>query len=282
MTLASAILIGDLHLREDTPQCRTDDYWSEQWRKMKFIRDLQREHGCPVLQPGDFFDHWKPSPRLLAQTFLHIPDKLWVIAGNHDLPQHSMDLFDKCGLYALSVGAPDKVRIINNPFCIKDKMIWMTHRPVYNKDVPPWHTDAVTARYLLRYNPEYDLILTGDLHDKFIEQYAGANTPHQLLVNPGSVMRMTTDQINHEPAVFLWYANSNTVEEVPIPIKQGVITRAHIDKQKDKENRYQAFIDGLAMKGQSGLSFRDNLERHFSNNRTLGAVKNLIYEMMEK
>ena len=57
---ASAILCGDVHLREDSPICRTDDVWAAQWKKIDFISDLQKTHDCPVLCSGDLFDYWKP------------------------------------------------------------------------------------------------------------------------------------------------------------------------------------------------------------------------------
>ena len=63
---ASAILCGDVHLREDSPICRTDDVWAAQWKKIDFISDLQKTHDCPVLCSGDLFDYWKPSPNLLT------------------------------------------------------------------------------------------------------------------------------------------------------------------------------------------------------------------------
>ena len=51
---ADAILAADLHIRPDTPVCRTDDYWAAQERKIDFILDLMREHDCPLLVAGEF------------------------------------------------------------------------------------------------------------------------------------------------------------------------------------------------------------------------------------
>ena len=77
----SAILCSDLHLREDVPICRTDDYISAQWKKMDFIAELQLKHNCPVLCGGDFFDYWKPSPKLLSSAIMSIPADFWSIYG---------------------------------------------------------------------------------------------------------------------------------------------------------------------------------------------------------
>jgi len=283
---ADAILTGDWHLREDTPICRTDDYWSEQWRKIGFIKDLQREHGCPVIQPGDFFDHWKPSPRLIAWTFTHLPADIMAIYGNHDLPQHSLDLKEKCGLFAVAAGT-SRLRILEavhwgqepteaSAVRIGGRRMLVWHVPVYENDPPPWHEQAFSAVDILDRFPGYDLIVTGDLHQRFVVAREG-----RLLVNAGSIMRMTADQIGHRPAVYLWYADENEVSEVEIPVNQGVISREHIDKKKDRESRYAAFIERVRNEGRPELDFLSNLERHFAANDTPRSVRQIIYEALE-
>lgn len=276
---ASAIILGDLHLREDTPTCRTDDYWEAQWRKVDFIRQLQEKHGCPVLQPGDFFDHWKPSPRLLAKTFLHMPNNMLAIYGNHDLPQHSYELRDKCGLYALAAGAPDKIKIVKPGELIEigGRKLAMVHEPMYEHQVPPWHTDGQLAVDAIKRNSSFDLIVSGDVHDRFVVLYN-----EQLLVNAGSVMRMTADQINHAPAIYLWYAGTNSVRRVALPAEAGVITRDYLERQEEREMRYQAFIDRLRQEGHPELSFANNLDMYFQQNNTLPSVRRLIYQLLEQ
>ncbi len=283
---ADLILCGDWHLREDQPTCRTDDYWSAQWEKIEFIKTLQRMHNCPVIQPGDFFDYWKPSPRLLAQTFIHLPDNVLAVYGNHDLPQHSLDLAEKCGLYALSVGAPDKLTILPGthwgqqpayfvPIAGRKILVW--HIPVYMGKALPWPGAGVTeAAVLLKQNPEYDLIVTGDLHKRCVARHEG-----RLLVNAGSITRMTADQVDYDPSVFLWYADTNEVERIELPFRPGVVSREHIDRKEEKESRYEAFIERLRKGGRPEMSFQANLERHFTENKTVPSVRELIYKMLE-
>ena len=38
---------------------------------------------------------------LLSETINHLPKKFYTVLGNHDLPQHSMELVDKCGVTVL-------------------------------------------------------------------------------------------------------------------------------------------------------------------------------------
>ena len=109
---ADAILTSDWHLREDTPICRTDNYWEVQWKKVDYISKLQKQYNCLVLHAGDLFDHWKPSPRLLREIILHIPDTFFTVYGQHDLPQHSLELTNKCGINVLQ--AANKLRVFEN------------------------------------------------------------------------------------------------------------------------------------------------------------------------
>ena len=67
MRTADAIITADIHLRETSPQCRTDDYWKAQEDKIEFLKELQhKHHDCPILDGGDLFDQWKPSPMFSA------------------------------------------------------------------------------------------------------------------------------------------------------------------------------------------------------------------------
>lgn len=111
---ADAILTADWHLREDTPLCREpEEFHDAQCRKLDFIRDLQREHECPILLAGDLFHHWKPSPNLLRWTLERLPSVCVAVAGQHDLPENSMDQFHRSGLAVLE--ASKQVRVLRDP-----------------------------------------------------------------------------------------------------------------------------------------------------------------------
>lgn len=208
-----SILCSDFHLREDQPTCRTDNFPKTQWIKVDFIRNLQIEHDCPVIHAGDLFHHWKPSPYLLSETIQHLPDNFWTVYGQHDLPQHNLDLAYKCGINTLEKA--EKLIILKGTHWGQskpaDQEIWSYSerniiRAYSERNILVWHImtyqgkkpwpDCVdpTATKLLRKYPEYDLIVTGDNHQSFVEEYEG-----RLLVNPGSITRQTAAQSDHKP-----------------------------------------------------------------------------------
>ena len=309
-----AILCSDIHLREDTPTCRTDDYQTAQWKKLAFIRHLQLEYNCIVLHGGDLFHHWKPSPQLLSMAILNLPAKFHTIYGQHDLPQHKFDLRHKSGIHTLATDStltvleechygqkPIKGSIVTRMTAKGEKIdtipiqkIMSQYIEMGGRNILVWHKmvwqgkklwpDQVdpSAKRILKQYPDYDLIVTGDNHKPFVEEYTvylksdPTKYVRRLLVNPGSMMRMTADQIDHKPRVYLWYADTNTVQPVYLPIESGVITREHITRTEERNDRIDAFISKLDTEWEASVSFEENLERFAKSNNVRQSVMDII------
>ena len=284
---ADAILTGDWHLREDIPICRTDDFESAQWEKVKWISDLQERFSCPVFHSGDLFNHWKPSPALLSKTLKHIPCAFESVYGNHDLPQHNLELAYKCGMNVIKTAGlvgmakdghwqqplPENAGTI---YLGKRILVW--HVMTY-EGKPPWPgcTDAPFNAILDKYANQFDLIVTGHNHKMFYGEKNGS-----WLVNPGSLTRQKADQVDHIPTVFLWTAEDNMVYPIEIPHTQNVISREHIEKVEERDSRIQAFVERLSTEFGIGLSFEDNLERFEKENQIRPAVMEIVRKAIEE
>jgi hypothetical protein len=156
----------------------------------------------------------------------------------------------------------------------KDILIW--HIMTY-QGKRPWAgcTDPLAAGLLRKY-PQYDLILTGHNHKPFTEEYNGRH-----LVNPGSLTRQDADQVDQIPSIYLWFASDNTVQRVELPHEKDVISREHLDKVSQRDNRIDAFISKLDSDWDIGTSFEQNLEECFKANQTRDSVKQIIYKSIE-
>lgn len=302
MKNVNAILCSDIHLRETQPTCRTDNFFETQFKKLDFISELQQKYDCPVLHGGDLFHHWKPSPYLISMAAKNLPINFHTVYGQHDLPQHSLELKHKSGIYTLdstlrkhqfhvlesaSWGQkPDKVSVfvkvaknkeeekLLSAEIYKKVLVWHKFNYIGKK---PWpDCTEPKAHSLLHKYPQFDLILTGDNHKPFVSKYEG-----RLLVNPGSMTRQDADQIDFKPRVYLWNADKNEVEAVYLPIEEGVVVRTHIDDKKEKDEMLNAFIAKLNTEWETTLSFEDNLERFITNNKLRKEVVQLIYQAME-
>jgi len=185
---ADLILTGDWHLLETNPICRLDDLTKTQWSKVNFVFNVQKEHNCPVIHSGDLFDYWKPSPELLSKTIEHLPNNFWTVYGNHDLPQHNLDLSYKSGINVLEkagkLGVLKGTHWGQKPFIstnimgpvIKNinepKKILVWHVLTYQNVRPyPGCTLPKASRLLKKYT-DFDLIVTGHNHKPFVEHYA--------------------------------------------------------------------------------------------------------------
>jgi len=296
---ATAILAADLHIRSDVPMCRTDDYLETQFSKLEFIFQICKNNECPLLVAGDIGNksQW---PNWLLEKVIALVNKYEIdivgILGQHDLPEHRLDYWLKsgCGVLHSSMAlfiiqgelTMDDICTLH-PFSYgkqitdaqskkKQLKVAMTHQMVIeNKPLWPGQK-APKGNALLKKLPGYSLILCGDNHTPFVAEYDG-----RLLVNPGSMMRMTAAQIDHKPRVYKWFADTNTVETVYLPIKKSVVNRVHIEDKQERDKRMEAFVSRISSDIEIGLSFESNLEEYFNSNRTKESVRNKIWRAME-
>lgn len=293
MKKASLILTGDWHLRETIPTCRTDDFWGAQWKKVQFIKDLQKKHGCMVAHSGDLFDHWKASPFLLSKTIEHLPKDFGTVYGNHDLPQHRLSAKDKSAIYLLEQAGflevfggyhwgeqlpreEDPLDSATLHFPNYQRNVLIAHVGTWMKEKPYPDCEDSDGTSLLKIYNQFDLILTGHFHTPFI-----AKNKNSVLVNPGGITRQTADESTFKPAVYLWYEEDNSVETVYLPIEKDVISREHIDKKTENDNRMQAFISRLNMDFGKEVSFEKNMEGFMKKNKIGKSVSEIIYKAMD-
>jgi putative phosphoesterase len=281
---ADAILTADWHLREDNPTCRTDDFLEAMKKKLQNISQLQKKHNCPILHSGDLFDFWKPSPFLLTFALEHIPDRFYTIYGNHDLPQHNLEMAYKSGIYTLLQAG--SIRLLPNTHWnqvptsesieIAGKRILVWHTMTW-QGVRPWHgCESPRSAGLLRKYKDYDVIVTGHNHKPFTDTHNG-----RLLVNPGSIFRMNADQQDYKPAVWLWYADENKVVPHYLPIEDGVISREHLESKQERDGRIDAFVTTLNEEWEAEMSFEENLEAFQQANNVPTEVMNAVYSAIE-
>lgn len=289
-----AILTADWHLREDTPVCRTDDFIAAQWDKVRQVRELQKEYGCPVYHAGDLFDHWKPSPALLSKCLQELPSSFYTVYGNHDLPQHSMELEYKSGVRTLIEAG--KVRLLEEghwdyppekgivvPYFdeneeLTGRLIAVWHTMVWTSKTPfPGAEEKDEGHRILKQYPQFDLIVTGDNHQSFVCKQGG-----RLLVNTGNLTRQTAGQKDFEPCVWLYDAEQNEVRAHYLDINEEAVSRLHIEKKEERDERIQAFVERLDTEWEGSLDFLKNLQRFAKENNINEKVMQIAYKALEQ
>lgn len=277
-----AILTADWHLRDTQPPCRVDDFEKTQWAKVNEIAELQRRYNCPVIHSGDLFHHWKPSPYLLSRAIELLPKQFHTVYGNHDLPQHNLELQYKSGIYTLeragALEVLDGAHWEENPteqhlIDVADCNVLVMHKMVYLAKLPyPDCTDPKAVQVLNKY-PFADLIVTGHNHQPFHFTYNG-----RTLVNPGSITRQESDDM-HTPTVYLYRADTNTAE--PYHLKHdtaAVQVPVSAEKKQERSERIDSFIARLNTEFDATLSFEKNLERFMQENPQPKEIQQIINE----
>ena len=302
----SAILTADIELRAFAPSCRLDDHWTAQERKIAWLRDLAKEHDCPILDAGDLFDkRYKsnPSHELIRWAGYNLPHPFLTTPGNHDLPGKSYDNYNNSAMAVLEMAGRlthyqggyllysdlfsegihlagfqwgQEIKQNDGRFKIEAKTIALVHAMVYEEFEPFPGCVGYSAKEVMELLPDFDLIVTGHNHQTFTRESNG-----RILVNPGSLMRNDADQIDFKPSVFLWYAEDNSIERVFVPIESGVISREHIDVKKEKETRLDAFVEKLGEQVVSGINFHQNLELAVADELITQSVKDKIWAYYE-
>ena len=299
-TQPDAILTADWHIRDDVPVCRTDDFLTAQEEKLQFIGGLQDKYRCPILHAGDLFHSWKASPYCISLVLKHIPGPMYMVAGNHDLPRHTIDLLYKSALETLIQARGDFVLLdaghweddvnklrdvgvssLTDLLPSTDRLVALWHVTTYPGGKSLWPgAKFLTAEQILDELSEVDLVVTGHIHETFIVSPGKG----RVLVNPGSITRQTVDEIDHKPCVFLWYAGANRVKRVDLPCNEGVISREHIRPKSLAEmldGNYGAFISSLN-EDIPDVSFGKMLEQYMDAKNISKPVRKLIQDLRQQ
>jgi len=299
MSKTLAILTADIHLRDDNPKCRKDDFLEAQMNKLLWLGALQKKHKCPILDAGDLFHKWKVSPFLINFALRYLPSNFFTVAGNHDLPQHNIELLNQSGLGVLLEAG--KINILtgrtvfdnfitygfgwNNPITNNKSeenlpKVALAHTMTYKGNKPYPQCTDLEAEVLLCKNDGYDLILTGHNHKCFIVQ-----ENMRFLVNAGSLTRQTADQLEYKPAVHLWKVDDNgrySIESEYLPIEKDVMNVDYLERKTQTDSRMDAFVQSISGDWDIGISYEHNMESCMNENNVNPQVKNIILKAMGK
>jgi DNA repair exonuclease SbcCD nuclease subunit len=206
---------------------------------------------------------------------------MYSIPGNHDLKYHNIQNYADSTFsilantgklkYAPRFDYKDDTVVTCVPFGtslkdiperVNDKFnILMLHYFVYQEALP-FDTHTCTTNELLT-KLDYDLIITGDNHQTLI-----ATVDDRTLINPGSISRQKADEATNKPCVFLYNIKTRTYKQVFLDCETEVITREHIEKETEREYRFEAFINKAKVTNETTMDVDDDLQKYFQENNT--------------
>ena len=297
------LLCADLHIRGTVPICRTDNYLETQDMKLDKLTGIAKQYEIPILCAGDFSNSAEWPNWLLAMAMSKFKGiEIHTILGQHDIFNHRIESWLQSGLKVLSRGRfahvhPFKqhrlLQVKGLQYAIdfrsygesikskknerqKDipniKRILIAHHMII-RNKPLWPGQiAETGKQFLKRHSNYNLILTGDNHESFISKYED-----RVLVNPGSMMRMRSDQYDHQPKMFLWFSDES-IEAINWPINKEAISLEQKEEDEEREERVEAYITHMKKRYDVGLSFIDNMKKKIEMNKTKKKIKRKVWK----
>lgn len=297
------LICGDWHLSDKRPENRVDDYRLTVFQKLGFIVNTANDERCDcILQPGDFTD----SPSLSYDMFHDIVYLLGVDAvrilttyGQHDLRFRTKTntalksialttntvIVDHDRIHPCEEGYKKGSVIVQGcgydeeiPEPAKDRYnVLIIHKMIVEDKLWAQQDNFEWSTSFLRRN-KFDLIVSGDNH-----QFFHANNGDRYLFNCGSLLRSSISQVDHKPRVIIFDTEKPhkfKVINVPIEPASKVFAMDKVMKEKEKDEKLAAFVDGLSKQKDMGLSFVDNLNKYLSGNDVDKDVKKIIKDCM--
>lgn len=260
---AAAVIVSDIHFSHKAPVCRreTGASWYMVMQSLcKELADLVsmgHHEPLPLVIAGDIFHRYDERPELVNFLLENLPNtKIFAIPGNHDLPNHNLQLVKQSSYHTLE--AAGKIVTLSNrgtrispKWCSTEVVAWGfpygydLHAIVGDKGV--WENSyniAVVHRYLwidgtghpgakekdradnLVNYTGFDALFFGDNHTK-ARTTAPNGTP---IINCGGLLRRTVLEVDHQPTAYkLWCSTQ----------QRKLIIKEHPLKYADKDQIIQ-------------------------------------------
>lgn len=282
---------ADWHIRSKRPRNRIDNFKETLFNKLEWILD---QNGEIRLIAGDVFD--SPfSPYSLTLEVMKLLAKrrlIYACFGQHDLRYHTskentpLAILDQSeqiytnfvttisrniDLYKCSFNEE-----IPEIYDTSKFNILLIHRMMVQDKLWASQTGHTHARHLLM-RTKFDLIVSGDNHQSFIEQYRD-----RFLINPGSIMRTRIDQRDFKPSVIIFDTEKRSLEVKYIPIKpiEEVMNLGGKDETTEEENEHlKILVKGLLEDKEMGLDFMKNFFRHCEEQKIKPSIIKLVQEV---
>jgi DNA repair exonuclease SbcCD nuclease subunit len=302
--MSKYIITSDWHLRSQRPRCRLDDDWlATQKKALLQVFAYAKKYDADVIVIGDIFHSTNETTneviglvQEMALSLAAVHHKLFILAGNHDLPQHNLDniyrsafniLLNSKNIYHL-----DTLKMDDDKYTLKvsasnfgaddvlDADIVFKHILCFpeNEKMPPSDKIAKPSELFSQFTlAKY--IFTGDYHKQFV--FNKGKT--KKLFNPGCLLRQAADMMDYEPSIFLIEFNNGelTYKSYLISDDEKLVTDEYLEREEERNNRIEAFIERIKENGQVTFDFIENVHNLMKNNKIDTEIKNVILELME-
>lgn len=241
-----AILVSDIHWSDRKPSARRGEAsWRHaQANRLGLLQEWWHKLGrVPIVVAGDLFDRWNEPVGFVSyiSTVLDrlFPDEpiFYSVAGNHDLPNHSMEQAEESAYHALHLMQPDRMYDLgsNGPIIVNGIDItgypWGAKPPEPGTPDPDAMSLAVVHRYAYSNDDNGGAIAPMEAaksmsYGATVTHYGDNHVPWAAkgICNPGSFDVRNKGDINAKAGGFgIMYDDGSTVR-VNLVDPQAVVT----------------------------------------------------------
>jgi hypothetical protein len=309
-----AILCSDLHFSQTAPAARSaePDWYAAQGRYIDQLTALQMrctppQDGwpLPIVVAGDIFDRWTPmhSPAELINFLIErLPDRMFAIPGQHDLPTHRYEERGRSPYATLAMANKIEDIVAGQPRYIPfapynglDNPALVLHPFPWGHEITPYTGDkksgeihlAVVHSYIWTKNcsypgaPEekqaetyrpklvgYDAAVFGDNHIGFM---LGSR-----IINCGTFMRRKSDEKTYRPMVGILYDDRH-IEPHYLDVSADLwLDDAPSRPEEDQAADTSGVIAALRQLGSDALDFRAVLRQLMDQRNTGQRVRGVV------
>lgn len=304
------IVCSDIHLSHKCPVARSvePDWYYAMARPLLEIDRLREVYGgVPVVCAGDIFDHWKSPPELINFAIDYLPNGMYSIPGQHDLPFHSLDDIKKSAYWTLvhtqsiinlparsAMHASANLRLWGFPwnvpvelekddvhpedvkYTIGDGPIRLAVIHAYNWRKGHSYPGAPVEGGCIRWQKKtklFDASVFGDNHKGFM---FGKN-----MMNCGTLMRRKIDEKKYQPQVGLITKWGKIIPHYLDTSEDLFIDEKDLTELAEKTLEVGQLVTELSGLGDKGLDFMESVKRYCTKNGIDKAVRRIILEAME-
>lgn len=288
-----AVLLSDLHLSLKVPRCRASesDWMEVQRRQLKEVRDYAAEYGVPVLCSGDVFHEWNAPAELIRFALDELPDQMYSIPGNHDLPYHDLKQVDRSAYGVLRtvgkiidlppgksfsvndelevVGFPWGVPVTKAPYTGRKTCLAIAHVYVWMEGSGHAQADIKShcSSFLDKFKT-YDAVHLGDNHISW---------KWKNIINPGSFLRRT---VNDGPPVFGVLMNDGSIRSVTMGSSAADIVDELKTEIKMEGEDFGDYLNFLRENSDTQFDFREEVQRYVDKEDVDGYTAQMIFDAM--
>ncbi len=303
------LLIGDGHITDIKPERRKDEnFLATGLSKIDQARMIGERNNCDIaIQVGDIGETPRISRRAIAELIeclsrFIIP--FYSICGQHDITGHTMKTYDDCAHRVLASAKVTKL-LSFNPVMKNNIHIYgasfgeaipkvldstkynilVIHAMIGNDLLYPGQ-DIVYPEAFLRQHPEFQLVVCGDYHYRFVVEYKG-----RYCVNPGALLRLTINErdLAHKPGVVVFDTDSNKFDIIKFTvIPSEEIFDLHRKEQEEDKDKAQAealllqFIENLKKSERTGVKWTEVLQKLLIEKNVSDELKATVEEILKK